>query len=357
MSKNYKWIGFFVLALVVIAGTFFGYQKLFTASGQPERSARAGGETARAANKVLVKKGEITKMVSAFGEVSPKEEAMLHFRSNGTLKELRVKEGNKVETGQVLAILSNAQQELGLLQAKNAYEAAKISASPNEIKIRELEYQIAQDSYDNTILKAPFAGQITEINVRENDYIASSGTEILSLMNRDEMFIKVDTDEVDISDIALTQKAQITFEAYPELRVAAEVVSIGYRAVPKGSTKIIQVTLKLSKNDPRIKPGFSAKAQIVVASVKDALLVPPSAVSTQRGKSSVTLVKETGNESVEVKVGLMTDEAVQILSGLQEGDSVLLSNSARSGQRQTGGNTSPFQSFGVPGTPPGGGGR
>jgi hypothetical protein len=164
------------------------------------------------------------------------------------------------------------------------------------------------------------------------------------------MFIKVDTDEVDIAEISLEQRAQVTFEAYPDLKLPAEVVLIGYRAVAKGSTKIIQVTLKLLKSDPQIKPGFSAKAQIIVASVKDALQVPLSSVATNRGKSSVMLVKENGTESVAVEVGLMTEDTVQIISGLKEGDRVLAVNStAASNQRQVPGANNPFSTFGVPG--------
>jgi multidrug efflux pump subunit AcrA (membrane-fusion protein) len=347
MKRTLKWLGGLVLLVLLISAAFYGYQRFFAVAG-PERNPR-GNQNNREANTVLVKKGEIIKAVSAFGDVYPTEEAVLHFKTSGTLKETVAKIGDHVEAGQILAKLSNSQQELLFLQATNAYEAAKISAPTSEVKVKELEYQIAQEGYESTFLKAPFAGEITEIHVREGDYV-SANTDIISLMDRSEMFIQVDTDEVDIGEISLGQKAQATFEAYPELQLSAEVTSIGYRAVAKGSTKIIQVTLKLLKSDPKIKPGFSAKAQIVVASVKDALQVPVSSITNIRGKHFVMLVKDTGTESVQVEVGLMTEEIAQIISGLKEGDRILAVNSARSNANQRPqGNTNPFSPFGVPG--------
>lgn len=345
MSRAVKILGGLVLLGAIAALGFYGYQRFFAAPAQTS-SARSS-DRARDSNIVTVTKKDLVRTVAAFGEVFPKEESVLRFKTGGIVQEILVHEGERVQKNQILARLSNAQQELKLLQAKNAYEAAKISAPPSEVQIRELEYKIAQEEYEYTILKAPWDGEVIALHVQEGESITNT-TDIITLLNRDEMFVTVDIDEVDIREIALGQKARVTLEAYPDLRFTAEVTAISYRAVAKGSTKAIAVTLTLFQNDPKIKPGFSAKAEIVVAEVKDALQVPLSAIRTVGGKSFVAVVKGTTIEQVEVRVGLTTTEVAQILSGLQEGDRVLAVN-ATTRQNQTQQRNVPIAPFGFPG--------
>jgi len=345
MNRTVKVLGGVVLVAILIVLGFYGYKRFFATSTQTD-NARAS-LNGRVSNTVVVTKKDIVRTVAAFGEVFPKEEIVLRFKTGGIVREILVHEGERVQKNQILARLSNAQQELKLLQAKNAYEAAKISASPNEIQIRELEYKIAQEEYEYTILKAPWDGEVIAIHVQEGDNITGStvgsSTDIMTLLNRDEMFVTVDIDEVDIREIALGQQARVTFEAYPDEQFDAKVSSINYRAVAKGSTKAVAVILTLLRNDSRIKPGFSAKAEIIVAEAKDALQVPLSAIRTVGGKSFVGLVKGTAIEQVEVRVGLTTTEVAQILSGLQEGDRVLAVNAqTRQSQQQRAGPSVPL---------------
>jgi multidrug efflux pump subunit AcrA (membrane-fusion protein) len=326
MTRVVKMLGGLVLLGVIAALGFYGYQRFFAAPAQTSSS--RGSERTRDANTVVVTRKDLVRTVTTFGEVFPKEEIVLRFKTNGIIQEISVHEGQRVQKDQVLARLSNAQQELRLLQAKNAYEAAKISAPPNEVQLKELEYKIAQEEYEYTILKAPWDGEVIALHVQQGESVTTT-TNIMTLLNRDEMFVTVDIDEVDIREIAVGQQAHVTLEAYPGLQLPAEVSSIDYRAIAKGSTKAVAVTLKLSKDDPRIKPGFSAKAEIVVAEAKDTLQVPLAAIRTVGGKSFVALVKGATTEQVPVEIGLTTDEVVQILTGVQEGDRVLAVNASR----------------------------
>ncbi len=343
MNRAVKILGGIVLFGVIGALGFYGYQRFFAAPAQTSNT--RSSDRARDLNIVTVTRKDIVRTVAAFGEVFPKAEVVLRFKTGGIVQEILVHEGERVQKNQILARLSNAQQELKLLQAKNAYEAAKISAPPSEVQIKELEYKIAQEEYEYTILKAPWDGEVIAVHVHEGDTITNT-TDIVTLLNRDELFVTVDIDEVDIREIALGQRARVTFEAYPNEGFDAEVSSIDYRAVSKGSTKAVAVTLKLLQNDPKIKLGFSAKAEIVVAEVTGALQVPLSAIRTVGGKSFVGVVRGTTVEQVEVQVGVTTTEVAQILSGLQEGDRVLAVNATT---RQTQQRTVPAAPFGFPG--------
>lgn len=344
MSRTLKWaLGVGLVAAIAVAG-FYGYQRFFASPAQT--SSARGGERTRESNTVVVVKREIVRTITAFGEVFPKDEIVLRFKTGGVVQEIAVSEGERVQKDQVLARLSNSQQELKLLQAKNAYEAAKIAAAPNDVQIKQLEYKIAQEEYEQTILKAPWEGEVIVVHVQPGDTV-TNGSDIVTLLNRDEIFVTVDIDEVDIREIALGQRARITLEAYPGLVLPAQVSHIAYRAVAKGSTKAVAVTLKLLKDDPRIKPGFSARAEIVVAEVKDALQVPLTAIRTVGGRSFVGLVKGTTIEQVPVEVGLTTTEVAQILSGLNEGDRVLAINTTTRQSPQQ--RNIPVAPFGFPG--------
>lgn len=344
MSRTLKWALGVVLIVVIAVAGFYGYQRFFAAPAQT--GSPRGGDRAREANTVVVTRKEIVRTITAFGEIFPQDEVVLRFKTGGVVQEIAVREGERVQKDQVLVRLSNSQQQLKLLQARNAYETAKITAAPNEVQIKELEYKIAQEEYEHTILKAPWEGDVIAVHVQEGDTVTNS-TDIVTLLNRDELFVTVDIDEVDIREIALGQRARVTLEAYPGLVLPAQVSQIAYRAIPKGSTKAVAVTLKLLKDDPRIKPGFSARAEIVVAEVKDALQVPLTAIRTVGGRSFVALVKGTAVEQVPVEVGITTAEVAQILSGVNEGDRVLAINTTTRQSPQQ--RNIPVAPFGFPG--------
>lgn len=134
-----------------------------------------------------------------------------------------------------------------------------------------------------------------------------------------------------------------------------EIVKIGGQAITRGTSTVVPVTAKLLQTDPAILVGYTARLDITVASVQNALRVPISAlVQTGRGWA---VMKVVDNQAViqEVTVGVTSELWAEIKAGLQEGDVILLNPSRTTTTTATQTETPPMPGGATPGLmPPGG---
>ena len=315
MKKRKKIVIWVVVIAVAAVGVYYVYGKFFS-SKEETQSFSLSPE-----NIITVEGGDIVRTVDAFGQVRPNRESFLAFASSGIVEKIEVEEGQEVKRGKVLARLENAQQKSQLLQAENAYKRAKVDASSSELKERELAYEAALESYEKTLIKTPFSGEVAEILAYEGDSVSGS-SEIIYLVNRDKIYVDVNIDEVDIKEISIGQQAEITFDAYPELKLPALVDGISPLATGMGGITVVEVTLQLTQSDPRIMSGFSAEVEITVEEVYDVVRVPTEAVAERGGMHFVLLVNENEPQMTMVRVGKGNDEYIEVLSGLKENDRI-----------------------------------
>ncbi len=315
MRKRKKIVIWVVVIAIAAVGVYYGYGR-FSSSKEETGSLSLSPE-----NIITVEGGDVIRTVDAFGQVRPNRESLLMFASSGILEKIEVEEGQEVKKGKVLARLKNAQQKSQLLQAENAYKIAKVDASSRELKERELAYQAALESYEKTLIKTPFFGEVAEILAYEGDSVSGS-SEIIYLVNWDKIYVDVNIDEVDIKEISIGQQAEITFDAYPELKLPALVDSISPLATGMGGITIVEVTLELTQSDPRIMSGFSAQVEITVEEVHNVVRVPTAAVAERGGMHFVLLMTENEPQMTMVRVGRANDEYIEVLSGLKENDRI-----------------------------------
>jgi len=314
--KKTKKIAIWVVVIAVAAvGVYYVYGKFFSSREKTESFVLSPE------NIITVEGGDVIRTVDAFGQVRPNRESLLTFTSSGILEKIEVEEGEEVEKGKVLARLENAQQESQLLQAENAYKIAKVDASSSELEERELAYEAALESYEKTLIKAPFSGNVAEILAYEEDSVSGS-TQIIYLVNWDKIYVDVNIDEVDIKEISVGQQAGITFDAYPELELTALVDGISPLATEMGGITVVEVTLQLTQSDPRIMSGFSAQVEITVEEVHNVVRVPTEAVAEREGMYFVLLMNENEPQMTMVSVGKGNDEYIEVLSGLKENDRI-----------------------------------
>ena len=312
--KKTKKIAIWVVVIAVAAvGVYYVYGKFFSSREKTESFVLSPE------NIITVEGGDVIRTVDAFGQVRPNRESLLTFTSSGILEKIEVEEGEEVEKGKVLARLENAQQESQLLQAENAYKIAKVDASSSELEERELAYEAALESYEKTLIKAPFSGEVAEILAYEGDSVS---TQIIYLVNWDKIYVDVNIDEVDIKEISVGQQAGITFDAYPELELTALVDGISPLATEMGGITVVEVTLQLTQSDPRIMSGFSAQVEITVEEVHNVVRVPTEAVAEREGMHFVLLMNENEPQMTMVSVGKGNDEYIEVLSGLKENDRI-----------------------------------
>ena len=313
MKKKKKIVIWVVVIAVAAVGAYYLYGEFFSSKGKTESLAISPE------NIITVEGGDVIRTVDAFGQVRLNKESLLTFASSGILEKMEVEEGEEVEKGKVLARLKSAQQESQLLQAQNAYETAKVGASASELEERKLAYEAVMETI---LIKAPFSGNVAEALAYEGDSVSGS-TQIIYLVNRDNIYVDIDIDEVDIKEISVGQRAEIAFDAYPELRLPALVDGISPLATNKGGITVVEVTLQLTQGDPRIMSGFSAQVEITVEEVHNVVRVPTEAVAEKQGSHFVYLIEGETQRIIPVKLGKGNDQYVEVLSGLKANDRIL----------------------------------
>ena len=315
-----------VLILAVLAGGgYFAYHKL-TGKSTKTQQAFSGEERL-----YEVQRGSITKTISANGQVEPAKEKDLNFSSNGVIKQVIMQAGQRVKKGDLLATIENTQQELNMIKAKNNYELAKISAAKAEQKEKELEYKLAEKEYQDTFLRAPFDGLITEVGVEKDDTLGSGNNAKVAghIIDDSRFVLRLSIDEVDIAQIQKGQMVNISLEAFPDKRYRGKVTSVGLTATNDSGVRTVPVEVSLGKENQGILSGLSATAEIVVGQVEDALIVPVTATIARRGNVMVMRKDETGKiVPTQITKGLSNDIMIEVTEGLNEGDQIVINNSS-----------------------------
>ena len=323
-----------IAGITVAIGATFAYKLGFSSS---DKSEDLSFQT------IPVQRGDITETVSATGFIAANAELDVEAKKSGAIiKELLVEEGDYVKEGQVLVRLEDDEERLSLLQAENALEdaileleSAKLShASPKEIKRKEREVaekklalELAKKKLDETVIKAPFSGIVSKVYVEKGEVIAgvgaSSSNKILRLIDTSRLFAEVNVDEVDISKVKLGQRANVKVDAYPDEVFTGKVVSIAREATTSEGLVVVKVKIELDRPDSRLKPGFTASADIIVREAKNALILPVEEVRGREGKYFVTVLQNGKQVPREVKVGISDGTYVEIKKGLREGDVII----------------------------------
>jgi|GEM_PF-637909 len=306
-----KW--FLIGAAVVVIGVGLGLGLALSGPGMTPRSGSSNQATYTAA------RGDILQSLIVYGTVVPKQEYTLTF-SGARIRQLRVGVGQRVEEGQILAELDDTQQELSLLQAQRALDEAIADGVPATIRERELSYAIARANYEETTLRAPFSGVVTQVS----QATASNENWSLRLIDTSELYIQATVDQLDAPKVSIGQTGRALIEPLPDQRWPVEIVEVGGMASRQGNSTVVVVTGRLPEADPAIRVGYTVELEIVTASAVDVLRVPISAL-TQRGQIwAVTKLTDGQATTQTVTIGVTSDTYAEVRSGLSEGDVILL---------------------------------
>lgn len=325
-----------VASIILVVGISFVYKFVLSADKSDNLPASLPTGT------ITVQRGNITKTVSATGSIIVQADIDIEAKKSGAIiEELLVEEGELVKEGQILVKLEDDEEKLSVLQAENALEdalleleSAKVShASPKEIKRRErevaekrLSLELAKKKLEDTVIKAPFSGIVSEVYVEKGEVIAgvgaSSSNKILRLIDTSRLFAEVNVDEVDIAKVRLGQKANVKVDAYPDEVFSGKVFSVAREAATSEGLVVVKVKIELDEADPKLKPGFTATADIIVGEAKNVLILPVEEVKEREGRYFVTILQNGKPTPQEVQIGVSDGTYVEIKRGLKEGDIV-----------------------------------
>ncbi len=264
--------------------------------------------------------------------------------------------------------LAVANAEQSVVSAQNALNSAASDRPPSiaqqaaQVAAAQAVVNSAARDLDDTTLRAPVGGVVSALNGAVGEFVAASsgisalapgsdasipgtggvsgapaaaggaatptrpgGTQFLVLDNVDEFQVVLAFAETDASSIAQGQKVNLTFDAVPDLNLSGSVLSVAPSGTAISGVISYYVTVVLPEADPRLKSGMTAQAEVLTKEIPDVLAVPSAAVHSQNGSSVVTVLQPDGTQrSVPVQPGATGDGKTQIVSGLQEGQQVVL---------------------------------
>ena len=288
-----------VTAVAVAAGGAWYY---FSSQGGGKR--RDPGSRA-----VEAKLGPIEQSVDATGSVAPMNRVEIKPPVGGRIDTLLVDEGSRVTSGQIVAWLSSTDRT-AILDAARAQ-------GPAELKKWE-------DAYKATPVVASLPGEIILRNVVVGQAV-DAGTVLFAVA--DTLIVNAQVDESDIGKIKIGQKARIRLDAYPDRPVDGKVYDILFEGKNVSNVITYGVKVRADKLPPFFRSQMTANVSFLITRKENALLLPAAAVRDMPGgKRVVNLSPGPDGKPVtrEVTVGIETDEQVEILDGLAEGDKVIL---------------------------------
>jgi len=315
-----KWLIVGVIVILIIIALFIG-SRFLNKTNDEELTEQKIKITPQMITSV--ERGDLKKTVSTSGYLQAADEKILTFSLNGEIEEVLISAGNRVTEGEVLVRLEKSQQELNYLKAKNTYELIKTSGSESEINEQELNFQIARKNLEDTTLKAPFSGLITDVSAKPGDFI-NSGGEVAYIIDDSSYEIEVAVNEIDSLEIKIGQEVIIILDAFPGREFSGRVREIHNYTQNVNGVVTLPVTVQLDRADKQFKPGFSALVEIIIGSAEGELLVPISAILDRKGQQMVVKVVDNKPVQTPVKAGFSDGVYTAIEEGLAEGEEIVI---------------------------------
>lgn len=263
------------------------------------------------------------------GTIRAKAETNLQFGMPGRLGRFDLEKGQFVQKGALIAALDER-------EAKNALDGAEAefqSASQRYFKDRtldKLEYDRAKARYNQArldaakiSLRAPHAGYLVEKWVNAGEQV-EAGAVIGKLMDKSGVFVEMDLSEDDITHLKTGQRVAVSVDAFPDEKMEGVVASI--TPYLKGDSRSFGVKVELPENpDGKINPGQFARCVIRRYEKASAIVIPVEAAAEMKEDSvKVFIVGDDNIARVKTLTKVFTDENLVEVSGLAEGERVLL---------------------------------
>jgi len=235
---------------------------------------------------------------------------------------------------QMTANLDNSQVAIDqILTLKTQIEAKtqEIAVAEAQLKADQVALGEAQQQLDYCTVSAPMDGVITTLSIQKGTIISSAtsvvgGSAALVLSDLSHIFILADVDESEIGNVQKDQDVDITADAYPGKHFTGKVFRIAPQGVNTSNVVTFEVKIEVTSNNKALlKPNMTANVNIVQQRKDDALLVPIAAILRKDRKETLSLQHADGTtEDKVVQVGISDGTNDEVLSGVNEGDTVVL---------------------------------
>jgi membrane fusion protein (multidrug efflux system) len=327
MLNSYRWIYALLAPLVLVA----------CSGGNAQQSPRPAPLVEVAA----VVEGEIAQTLPALGVLRAEEELVLKPEIAGRVVRIGFTEGASVKAGQLLVQLDDialnasvaeakASRDLAISDARRAQELfaqdllARSEMERLQSQVASLEANLAKVRAQQVQarLVAPFDGVVglRQFSLGE---LVQPGQELVSLVSLSALKVDVPIAESDARLLKAGQAVEVMLPALDNLSVQGIVQAVEPRLA--AGSRALNVRVRLNNRDGRLQPGMTARVNVAVAKAEPALWLPAQAVVARAGRFVVFRITEEQAVAVNVETGARLNGQVQILSGLQAGDVVVIS--------------------------------
>jgi len=283
--------------------------------------------------------GDISTYYSATASLDPDKQADILARVTGTVKRLLAEEGDRVRAGQELLLIDDAEYRHRFKQAEVALEQARLSFARTErvqaaglvsteeldvartgLESAEAAWELASLELSYTRVKAPFPGRVVRRLVDLGQTV-SNGTALFTLVDMTRLLARVHVPAREFRSIQTEQPVTLRVDSTgEELNGRIDLIS----PVVDPASGTIKVTVEITRYPPSTRPGDFAEVSIVTDQHAGVVVVPRTAVLTERDERIVYVAEEEVAHRRLVEVGIEDDDSSEILSGLEVGESVVV---------------------------------
>ncbi len=268
--------------------------------------------------------GEIVPTVSVYGEIKGVI-AEMSPKIHSLIKKVNAKEGDRVVKGQVLVEFD------GFETAGNELYAIQELHEKGLASDQQLEQ--AATALESSMLISPVEGIVTLMSNREGETV-SPGSIVAAVVRPGTSYAELQIDESDIGEIRPGLNVIIYNDAFPDekfpgkldhIALSAELRKVGGRIKMDEEDRVFRGRVILAEGKDKLKVGMSVNADIITQVKVNALVIPREAVFSRDGRSYVYAVRGGRAKETEVVLGLKDTDNVEIISGIQERDKVIVS--------------------------------
>ena len=359
------------LLLLLIAGLGIGG---WYAYGHRGTFASTGAEDISEKFIARAEKRDIDSTVEVSGDVTPAFQLDVKSEVGGRVKALHVVPGQTVREGDVLVeiddrdLLSEKESalteiegaKLTMQRAKNNFERGRelsesklvsqevfdnlnseFAISQNGLTKAERKLQLVEDRLRKTKVLSPMDGTVLTAPVLEGQVViaaasVNNGTTLMTIANLTKLLVEMQINQVDYRAITQDQVVKLRAESLKDIEMEAKIWRISPVATPKNSVKGFQVQAMIDKPNERLRPGMTVNVVIPIDRANDAVSVPISAVFRGEGRSKVVYVRNgESTEKRQVKIGVTNTDFAQVISGVSEGEVILLVEPDRAARKKS----------------------
>ena len=227
--------------------------------------------------------------------------------------------------------------------AEKAQEAARFSSAQRKFNLARVKLKDVNEQLELTTIRAERPGLVVYGDSNQNamryrgnnqEAIQEGSTvrerqSILTIPDMRSMAVKVNIHESAVQRVAVGQKVKVLVDAFPDENLTGVVTKVAVVADSANSflnpdLKVYPTTITIDGTYDWLRPGMSAEIEILVETLEDVIYVPIQAVTYFDDKRVVYVVKRGGSERREIEVGAFSESYIEVISGLEEGEEVLM---------------------------------